>query len=216
MQKIEVLLEKAKVFYDNGDPGHDFAHILRVVDNCRRFGRDVNANLELLLPAAVLHDVVNLPKNHPERLQASQMAAEKSRQVLSDAGYNEAEISKIAEIITEHSYSLGRKPSSIESAVLQDADKLDALGAIGIMRTVSCGCRMGAAYYEPSEPIPCTRALNDKAFTVDHFFTKLFKLHELMNTALAKSEANDRVHFMRGFLDQLAGEVSPKQKTEPS
>ena len=216
MQKIEVLLEKAKVFYDNGDPSHDFAHILRVIENCRRFGATVNANLELLLPAAILHDVVNLPKNHPERLQASQMAGEKSRQVLSDAGYNEIEIAKIVEIITEHSYSLGRKPSSIESAVLQDADKLDALGAIGIMRTVTCGCRMGSSYYDPSDPIPNERALNDKAFTVDHFFAKLFKLSALMNTEAAKLEANQRTQFMKDFLKQLTEEITPHRKMKPS
>ncbi|MEK6628584.1 MAG: HD domain-containing protein, partial [Bdellovibrionota bacterium] len=199
--------DKAKIFYDNGDPSHDFVHILRVVENCRRLGHAVQANLKILLPAAILHDVVNLPKNHPERLQASQMAAEKSRQVLAEVGYSEFEIDKIAEIITEHSYSLGCKPTSIESAVLQDADKLDALGAIGVMRTVSSGCRLGASYYDPAEPIAHERCLNDKAYTIDHFFTKLYKLPDLMNTEAAKIEAKERVYFMRSFLNQLTKEV---------
>ena len=207
MSRLESVLSQARSFYDNGDPSHDFVHVERVMANCRRIGASVGADLELLLPAAVLHDVVNLPKNHPERLQASQMAAERSHAILVAAGYSEEEIARIREIITEHSYSLGKKPSSIESAVLQDADKLDALGAIGLMRVVTCGARMGSSYYEPSEPIAEKRALNDKVFTVDHFFAKLFKLPDLMNTDLARAEAQERAAYMRGFLEQLVSEI---------
>jgi uncharacterized protein len=177
------------------------------MENCKRIGATVGADLALLLPAAILHDVVNLPKNHPDRLAASSQAARKSEEILRDSGYGETEIQRIAEIITEHSYSLGKKPSSIESAVLQDADKLDALGAIGIMRTVTCGCRLGAAYYSGQDPFAATRKLNDKAFTLDHFYQKLFKLPELMNTETAKAEARERVAFMRAFLDQLRSEI---------
>lgn len=212
MQRIDVLLEKARPFYDNGDPAHDFVHIQRVVGNCKGLGVAVGANLELLLPAAILHDVVNLPKNHPERLTASRMAAEKSERILQESGYNDSEIKQIAEIITEHSYSLGKKPSSIESAVLQDADKLDALGAIGIMRTVTCGCRLGSSYYSVTDPFASSRELNDRSFTIDHFFTKLFKLPELMNTETAKKEAQKRVEFMRSFLGQLGDEIAESSR----
>lgn len=207
MQKITALLEKAKIFYDNGDASHDFVHIHRVIANCRRIGATVGADLNLLLPAAILHDVVNLPKNHPERAQASAMAAQKSKQLLEDVGYSKDEIQKISEIIVEHSYSLGKKPSSIESAVLQDADKLDALGAIGIMRTVTCGSQFGASYYEPRDPWAEHRDLKDKNFTIDHFFTKLFKLPDLMNTEAAKQEAHARADFMKSFLGQLKSEI---------
>jgi uncharacterized protein len=207
MTRLEILLEKARPFYDNGDPGHDFVHIQRVMANCKRIGAIAGADLELLLPAAILHDVVNLPKNHPERLEASRMAAEKSHALLRESGYTENEIAKVTEIITEHSYSLGKKPSSIESAVLQDADKLDALGAIGIMRAVSCGCRLGSSYYSVEDPHATSRELNDKAYTVDHFYTKLFKLPELMNTPAARREAESRVKFMRTFLEQMNTEI---------
>jgi uncharacterized protein len=207
MIRFDVLLEKAKPFYDNGDPGHDFTHVQRVIANCERIGSKENANLDLLLPAALLHDVVNLPKNHPERKAASEMAAQKSQHILEAAGYSSEEILKIKEIITEHSYSLGKKPSTIESAVLQDADKLDALGAIGIMRTVTCGAKMGSTYYDPNEPFVKTRALNDKAFTIDHFEVKLLKLVDLMNTEAARKEALIRTGFMKQFLSQLANEI---------
>ena len=208
MKRIESLFEKAKGFYDNGDPGHDIAHICRVMATCKRLCAVESADVETVLAAAILHDVVNLPKNHPERLRASQLAAEKSKGMLSDSGFSVVEIDRIVTVITEHSYSLGKKPSSIESAILQDADKLDAIGAIGIMRTVSCGFRLGSTYYQEQDPFAKGRELNDKAFTIDHFFTKLFKLPALMNTTSAKLEADRRVEFMKTFLDQLKSEIS--------
>jgi uncharacterized protein len=207
MQRIEALFEKAKVFYDNGDPGHDIAHINRVVATCKSLSATEGADVEIVLAAAILHDVVNLPKNHPERLQASQMAAEKSKSMMSDSGFSEMEINRIATVITEHSYSLGKKPSSVESAILQDADKLDAIGAIGIMRAVSCGSRLGSSYYQEGDPFAEGRELNDKAYTIDHFFTKLLKLPDLMNTKSARLEADRRTEFMQTFLDQLKNEI---------
>lgn len=205
--RIQKLTEIIKDKYNNGDPGHDFAHIMRVVELCKRIGNKVEANLEVLIPAAMLHDVVNLPKDHPERKQASQKAAEEAKSILRELEYSNEEIGLIETVIIEHSYSLGKKPSCIESAVLQDADRLDALGAIGIMRTVTCGCRLGANYYDVEDPFAKDRELNDKQFTIDHFFVKLFKLADTFNTQEAKDEAQRRIQFMNGFLDQLGNEI---------
>jgi uncharacterized protein len=207
MDRIQDLLTEAGSHYAAGDPGHDTSHIERVMRNCRTLAREQMADLEILLAAAILHDVVNLPKDHPERLQASRMAAEKSRDILLKCGFSETEAARAAEVVTEHSYSLGKKPSSIESALLQDADKLDALGAVGILRAATCGARMGASYYDQSDPFAQERQLDDKAFTLDHFFTKLFRLPELMNTEAAKAEAGRRVEFMRSFITQLKSEI---------
>lgn len=205
--KSVVLLELAKSKYINGDPGHDYAHILRVKRICEEIGKSEKANLETLIPAAILHDIVNLPKDSPDRINASQMSANESKFILEQADFKEPEITIIRDIITEHSYSLGKKPSSLESAVLQDADKLDAIGAIGIMRAVTCGCRLGASYYDLSEPFPKSRDLDDKVFTIDHFYTKLFKLADKMNTNAGKIEAKRRLAFMNAFLDQLVSEI---------
>jgi uncharacterized protein len=207
--RFTALYQKAITEYvNNGDPGHDERHIERVLATCVRLAREnPPADLMILLPAALLHDVVNVPKNHPDRLQASRQAAEMAIQMLRDNGYTEDEIGKIKQVIIEHSYSLNLRPSSIESAILQDADKLDALGAIGVMRTVTCGARMGASYYDPTQVFPETRPCDDKVFTVDHFFAKLFKLPERMNTEGARREADRRVHFMQEFLKELQREV---------
>lgn len=206
--RFEKLKSQVKSRYENnGDPGHDFAHILRVIESCCSIGNSMEADLNVLLPAALLHDVVKVPKNHPDRLIASQQAATEAAGILRAIGYSSSEIEKISVVIKEHSYSLGLKPSCIESAVLQDADRLDALGAIGLMRMVTCGALLGSTYYHPDEPIPTSRSLDDKTYTIDHLWVKLFKLGDLFNTVPAKNEGKRRIEFMRNFVYQLQGEV---------
>lgn len=201
-----VLFVKNK-YENNGDPGHDWNHILRVVGNCLKLAKDTSADLETLIPAALLHDVINVPKNHPDRLIASQKAASEADGILRLAGFSAEEISRIQVVITEHSYSLGKKPTCIESAILQDADRLDALGAIGIMRMTTCGAKMGSKYYCTEEPFVKSRELDDKKFTMDHLYVKLFKLVEGFNTPQAKQEGLARAQFMEKFVDQLKAEI---------
>ncbi len=208
--RLDKLIELAKDFYQNGDPGHDFAHVLRVMETARDFAVKLGAEQNILLPATLLHDVVNLPKDHPERKQASSYAAKKASEILQQLGFSEAEISRVTLVILEHSYSLGKTPTSLESEILQDADRLDALGAVGVMRTVSCGARMGAAYYHLDEPFAEKRELDDRRYTVDHFFNKLLKLSETMNTEPGRCEAQKRTVFMQEFLAQLKSEIQPR------
>jgi uncharacterized protein len=191
----------------NGDPGHDFAHICRVVENCRDIGTVLGAEMAILLPAAYLHDIINIPKNHPDRIKASRLAADEAKKILSNLGYEGHEIAQIQAVIVEHSHSLGCAPSSLESEILQDADRLDALGAVGIMRTVTCGARMGTKYYNLSDPWAADRSLDDKAYTVDHFFIKLLKMADNFNTHPGREEARRRTQFMRHFLHQLGNEI---------
>lgn len=130
---------------------------------CESLAREESANIEIVLAAAILHDVINVPKNHPDRMRASEMASSKAKEILTETGFSEQEIVHITSAVKEHSYSAAHKPTSIESAILQDADKLNALGAIGIMRAITCGGKLGSNYYNESEPLTKTRELNDKA-----------------------------------------------------
>jgi len=208
MKRIPRLFELAKNFYTDDDPGHDLAHIERVMKTCGSLAALEQADPAITLAGALLHDIVNLPKDHPERKNASRMAAARAQGLLAESGFSPSEIAHVQQVILEHSFSLGLRPSSIEAAVVQDADRLDALGAIGILRATTCGSRLGASYYHRQDPLASDRPLDDKSFTIDHFFTKLFKLPELMNTASAKAEAAKRVEFMRGFLQQLEQEIT--------
>ncbi len=207
-EKLSALVKLAKPFYENQSADHDYDHIQRVMNLCLKLGEKENANLEVLMAGALLHDVVNFPKNHPKRTEASRMAAEKGIELMKEAGFEREVLDKTFNVILEHSFSLGKKPSSIESAILQDSDRIDALGAIGVMRMVSTGARFKAKYYESLDPFAKERDYDDKKYTLDHFYTKLFKLPDLMNTDSGKQEAKDRVEFMKQFVGQLKGEIS--------
>lgn len=189
------------------DPSHDLSHIERVLRSCLEIGEANQANLEVLMPAGLLHDVVNVPKNHPDRAKASSMAAEKAAEILKNYDYNQDEIAAIGQAILEHSFSAGHSPTSLESAILQDADRLDAIGSIGIMRMVTCGNKFGASFYNPEDPMAENRDYEDKKFSLDHFYTKLLKLESMMNTKQGKAEAKKRTDFMKSFLEQLKDEI---------
>lgn len=208
-ERILKIAAQAEHLYNNGDPGHDLAHVNRVVNNCRQIAARSKVKLEYLEAAAFLHDIVNLPKNHHERAEASARAAAKSREILADAQFLPHEIEAIVQIISEHSYSRGLSPSNLESAILQDADRLDALGAIGIMRLVSTGTQMGSVFYDIQDPQAKRRELNDKKFIADHIGKKLMKLPDMMNTQFAKEEAKKRMKFVDLFVQQLHEEIQP-------
>lgn len=205
MARIDHLTETARSLYKSEDPAHDWAHVQRVMANCRFLHASEGGDLEVLLAAALLHDIVNLPKNHPQRREASAMSARAAREYLKN-DFNAEEIAKICTAIEEHSYSLGQSPSCLEAALLQDADRLDAVGAIGVMRTVATGSKMGSAFYSAHGAFSTDREL-DNANMVDHFYIKTLKLAEGMNTLTARRVAEDRVLYMRGFLDQLRAEL---------
>lgn len=207
MERIRNLISLIQPQYSTDDPGHDWPHIGRVVANVNLLIRDKEVDLPCLLAAAYGHDLVNLPKNHPERSSASALAGEKMAPFLQQTGFSALEIQKIKQIILEHSFSKGMKPTSVEAAILQDADRLDALGAIGVLRCASVNTQMKTRFYDPFDPIAENRPLDDKRFMLDHYFVKLFKLPELMNTEEGKVEAAKRVKFMQAFLDRLLVEI---------
>lgn len=200
-------LEKIKSHYNHSDPSHDWSHIQRVVHLCTVFAEELQARKPILLSAAYLHDVVNVPKNHSLREQASQLAADRTRTILSETQFSTQEIEEIAQVVLEHSYSANLKATSLESEILQDADKLDGMGAIGVMRWVTCGTKMKASYYHPTDPWAERRELDDKAYSLDHFKTKLLNLYERLNTDPGRREGLRRLEFFQSFLKQLSQEI---------
>ncbi len=192
--------------HQGSDPSHDIGHCLRVAWwTLRLGGADVDAREALA--AALLHDIVNLPKDSPERSQASRLSAEMARRVLAGAGFSADALDRIARAIEDHSYSRGVLPRGPLGCALQDADRLEALGALGILRAASCGVRLGAQYYEVRDPWATARSLDDRRFTLDHFFVKLLRLEATMCTDAGRREAHRRTVFMRAFLAQLGDEI---------
>lgn len=194
------------------DAAHDLQHVLRVAKTAKALAQEEAAQMQVVLPAAYLHDCVSLPKNHPERSLSSRYAADKAIGFLREIGYPSTYFDGIHHAILTHSFSADIPPQTLEAKIVQDADRLDALGAIGVARCIQVSTALGTGLYSVDDPICRRRVPNDKHFAVDHFYTKLFKLKDKMHTRSAIKHAEQRVAFMENFLAQLEQEV--KLETE--
>ena len=193
---------------NGSDPAHDMGHIRRVVANARRLAAAEGAEMAVVLPAAWLHDCVVLPKDSPQRAEASRMAAEQAGRYLREEGYQAGYIPAIEHAITAHSFSAGIPPQTLEAKIVQDADRLDALGAIGIARTLLLGGIMGKPLYDADEPLPLTRVPDDRQNVIDHFYVKLLKLSDMMHTAAGREEGRRRTRLMTTYLEELGRELA--------
>jgi len=189
------------------DIAHDREHIWRVVRSARALAAAERADLAVVVPAAWLHDCVVAPKDSPLRSRASALAADAAVDFLRQAGYPHADLAAIGHAIVARSFSASIAPRTVEARVVQDADRLDSLGAIGVARCLMLGGAIGRRLYDPSEPFPSARAPDDAANTIDHFYVKLLRLADSMQTHAGRAEARRRTAFMVQFLDQLRGEI---------
>ena len=188
------------------DPTHDVAHAMRVADwTLRLAGAEVDAREAFA--AALLHDAVNPPKDSPERALASARSAERARERLPALGFAPEAVARIADAIRDHSFSRGAVPATPLGRALQDADRLEALGAIGLLRCISTGVRLGGEWFHAEDPWAEARPLDDTRYSVDHFFTKLLLLPATMCTEAGRAEAERRAAFLREFLARLAEEL---------
>ena len=190
------------------DSAHDLAHLDRVWATVQRLARaEKEADLTILLGATYLHDLVNLPKDSPSRSKASMMAAAAAAPVLRELGFDAHQVAAAQHAIAAHSFSAGIAPKSKEARILRDADRLDALGTIGIARTFAVSGALNTALYDLEDPFAENRALDDQAFALDHWPVKLFRLQEDMLTDAGKAIARERVATMRRFGQVLAIEL---------
>ncbi len=204
------LRERARAAIATADPAHDEQHIARVVATARRLAEAEGADPAIVLPAAWLHDCVTVAKDSPQRARASRLAAAAATEFLSEIGYPAETLRGIGHAVEAHSFSAGIAPRTIEARVVQDADRLDALGAVGIARTIA----LGAPLYAAEEPFPLARQPDDRTSVIDHFYTKLLTLAGTMQTPTGRAEAAARTAFMREFLAQLGREIGAEPPRE--
>ena len=190
------------------DPGHGLIHLKRVVATALHLAEAEGARAEIVLPPAWLHDCVHVSKDSPDRPRASRLAAAHAVGFLADAAYPAAALPDIAHAIEAHSFSAGIPPRTIEAQVVQDADRLDALGAIGIARCIAVGAALGRPLYEPDDPFCEQRPPDDQGASLDHFYSKLLKLAGTMQTAAGRAEAWRRTGFIQAFIAQLRTEIA--------
>lgn len=191
------------------DVAHDIAHLGRVLGLARRVALEEGPHDPLVLTAAVLlHDLVSLPKDHPDRASASRMAAAEAVRLLRSMGFEERLLPGVAHAIEAHSFSAGIAPTTPEARALQDADRLDALGAIGIARCFAVGGSLGRALVDPDDPLAEGRVLDEGAWVLDHFQTKLLRLPDSMTTVAGRGIAEERAAFVWAFMLRMAEECA--------
>lgn len=189
-------------------PAHDFLHVRRVIGNARHIAAAEGARLEIVVPAALLHELFNYPKDHPQSHLSGDVCAEHAATVLREAGCPETLIEPICYCIRVHPFSRGILPETLEGRVLQDADRLDAIGAVGVARCFATCAEMGRPFYDPDDPFCASRPPDDKLWGVDHFYRKLLRIPDGLHTATARQLAAARVEFMQAFLSRLGAEIA--------
>ncbi len=190
------------------DAAHDLGHILRTARLAQQLAQEEGADQETCVAAALLHDLVYRPKNHPESPLTAQMAAELVPLWCHETPGLEDRATAVATAVESHSWSGGGTPATLEAAVVQDADRLEALGAIGVARVFATGASFGAGLWHPLDPWSQERELDDKRWSLDHFEKKLLKLAAGMKTTAGQRLAADRQRAMLAYLGALRTELS--------
>lgn len=205
--EFEKLKEQVRKRLEKNDVAHDFEHIMRVLKNATMLARKEKANIRVITAAVLLHDVVSHPKSDPRSKNSSVESAQEARKILKKYNFNQGQIDTISDAIRDHSFSRGITPKTLEGKILQDADRLDALGAIGIARTFSVSGAEKRPFYNTDDPFCSKRVPDDKSWTLDHFYKKLLLIEKTMNTKTGKIEAKKRIKMMKKFLDELKKEI---------
>jgi len=195
--------------YEEGraPPSHRLDHVLRVIKLSRYLAEELGLGEEerkLLEIAAWLHDVALAATGSKEGHAAR--SAEMAEELL-EGLLDEREVRLVVDAVREHSWRGDRRPTSHISEILQDADRLDALGAVGIYRAFAYGVHAGREFCDLEDPLAERREPDESRYTLDHFFTKLLRLGEYMNTEPARREAERRIEFMRLYLEELKREA---------
>jgi uncharacterized protein len=189
------------------DGAHDTNHLERVWRTAQELlASHPEADALVVMAACYLHDLVNLPKNDPERDQASRRSAKLARHQLAWMGFPAERLDAVAHAIETHSFSAGLTPETIEAKIVQDADRLDGLGAVGLARMFYTAGRMGCALAHGDDPLAEGRALDDKAFSLDHIPAKLAKLPAMMQTDAGRRLGERRLEALLAFRTAFAAE----------
>ncbi|MBY6092818.1 HD domain-containing protein [Maritimibacter alkaliphilus] len=194
--------------FDREDGAHDHAHLLRVWRNAARIAAVDGGDLRVLTAAVILHDGVWVSKTSPHRAQASQLAGARAAEMLGAMGWDAAEVAAVVHAIEAHSFSAGISPESHEARVLRDADRLDAIGMVGVARCFYLAGTWGAALYDPADPTAERREEDDAAHALDHFRTKLMRLGDGFLTGEGQRLAAQRMADLRHFYDRLLDEIA--------
>ena len=190
MIDIDYIYKYVKETLNNETTGHDYYHAVRVMNNALQIAKGKDVNLDIIRVSSLTHDLID--RKVSSNIDDSLL---KLTEKLEVANYSKETIEEIINIIQDISYSKGKTPKSLEGKIVQDADRLDALGAIGIARTFAFGVKNDRMIYSPDK--------NDNNDSLSHFYDKLLKLKDLMNTDTAKKIAEERSEYMTNYVKRF-------------
>lgn len=205
MKEILAVVEKAFENYD--DPAHDISHVLRVTESASEIAIHEGADLETAVLAALLHDIKR-PEEDVTGMDHAECGARYASQLLDEMGFGSQLTREVSEAIKAHRYSSETKPFSISARILQDADRLDAIGAIAVARVFSYSGKTGTPLH--SSKLKRSDSYNGYSSTaINHFYEKILKITpESFWTKTAKGIAENRYRFVVQFLEQFLSEWS--------
>lgn len=188
------------------DGSHNLGHFRRVWKSAKNM-MDHNVDQLVVLAASYFHDIVTYPKDHPHRSLSSKDAAIKAEEILLQMDFPKEKIENVKHSIESHSFSANITPETVEAKIVQDADRMEALGAIGLARTFYVAGRLGSQLFHEEDPLAHKRELDDKKYALDHFRVKLLKLPATMQTELGRREAQRRANVLLKFTEDLQSEL---------
>ncbi len=207
---IENTHQFVKQTLKDAEAGHDYWHILRVLKNAEKIAEKEGGDLFVIRLGALLHDIADAKFHNGDENIGPKIAHNFLKKQKIDDEIIEQVIQIIKNISFKNSLDDTTKYYSKELAIVQDADRLDAIGAIGIGRAFVYGGYKENAMYDPdlkpAEKLDKNTYKKGKTPTINHFYEKLFKLKDMMNTATAKKMAEDRHQFMEKFVEQFLKE----------
>ncbi|MFH1064109.1 MAG: HD domain-containing protein [Candidatus Woesearchaeota archaeon] len=207
-QLIQQLLVEADKRIKKDDPSHDLDHASRVLSNSRHISSYEGGDLTIITPAALFHDVVTYPKDDPRSRKAAYESSLVAGEILSNMDYPREKIPLVMRAIVEHSYSAGIRPETLESKIVQDADRLECTGAIAIMRLFCSTGQMKRKFYDFEDPFCELRYPTGDKCALDFLYKRLLTIGDSMNTETAKRIAKSRTKFLYCFLEQLKDELA--------
>ncbi len=196
--------------HDDDDAAHDISHFRRVWATAQRLSEaEIAVDSRVILAACYFHDIVSLPKNHPQRSRSSVLAAQKALSILRDdfSDFPEALYPAVAHAIEAHSHSANITPRTQEAKIVQDADRLESLGAIGLARVFAVAGRLNFSLFDADDPFADSRPLNDQRYALDHFQNKLLGLPATMQTRQGRALAEHNARYLVQFMAKISAEL---------
>ncbi|MCK4938425.1 MAG: HD domain-containing protein [Methanosarcinales archaeon] len=197
-----------KIFDGAANAGHDINHSLRVMDLCAHICNIEGGDNEILEAAALLHDIGRCAQLKDPAVDHATLSAQLAPDILSNAGFPSQKVPAVVYAIKHHRYSSGLTPDTLEARILQDADRLDISGALGVAMTFTYSGAMNRKLYHSSDPLAGHRQLDGDKYALDHILSKLIQLPRSMHTVTARLMAEERNRFLNGFVEQLVNEIT--------